>query len=155
MASKGQKNGSESKKTGTKPASAPKGPAAKKPAPETASAEPAIITTGSSKPDQAAYNKEQDALKVQIDAAQAKLVCFFFGPPGDLEVNGTTMGSNILFGNLRMLSVSRSTPQTRMALARIEGENYMPNWMRFELLKAMSKLIGRGFSTKRKLYRSL
>ena len=77
MASKGQKKGSESKKTGTKPASAPKASAAKNPAPETGSAEPVATTTGSGKPDQAAYNKEQDALKVQIDAAQAKFVCIF------------------------------------------------------------------------------
>lgn len=35
--------------------------------------DPATLAGGSSKPDQAVFNKEQDALKVQIDAAQAKL----------------------------------------------------------------------------------
>jgi hypothetical protein len=84
MASKGQKNRTESKKTSTKPASAPKGPTAKGPASEINSAEPVVITTSSSKPDQATYIKEQDALKAQIDAAQAKLVCILFAPSGDL-----------------------------------------------------------------------
>jgi len=78
MASKGQKNGTENKKTGSKTASAQKSFATKKPASETGSAEPALTTAGSGKPDQAAYNREQDALKAQIDAIQAKLVCFSF-----------------------------------------------------------------------------
>jgi hypothetical protein len=78
MASKGQKNGTENKKTGSKTASAQKPVATKKPASETSTAELAPTATGSVKPDQAAYNREQDALKAQIDAIQAKLVCFSF-----------------------------------------------------------------------------
>jgi len=99
MASKGQENGSESKKTGSKTASAQKSVATKKPASETGSAEPAPATTGSGKPDQAVYNREQDALKAQIDAIQAKLVCLssflHFQPTSfGYEVSGIKTMSN-------------------------------------------------------------
>lgn len=77
MASKGQKNASDNKKAASsKPAPAPKA-AAKKPAADDDAAELALQATGSGKPEQAAYNKEQDTLKAQIDAAQAKLVSLF------------------------------------------------------------------------------
>lgn len=69
MPPKAQKNGTENAKAASsKPAPAP----APKAAVEDAS-EAAVHATGNVKPDQAAYNKEQDALKAQIDAQQAKL----------------------------------------------------------------------------------
>lgn len=74
MPPKAQKNGNENAKAASsKPAPAPKAAVKKAPSEEDAS-EAAVQATGSVKPDQVAYNKEQDALKAQIDAQQAKLV---------------------------------------------------------------------------------
>lgn len=76
MPPKAQKNGNENAKAASsKPAPAPKAAVKKAPSEEDAS-EAAVQATGSVKPDQVAYNKEQDALKAQIDAQQAKLVRF-------------------------------------------------------------------------------
>lgn len=35
------------------------------------------VASGSKKPDQAAYNAEQETIKKEIDALNVKLVCFF------------------------------------------------------------------------------
>lgn len=79
MASKGPKAAGDNKKAASsKPAPAPKAAATSTKATEADASESAAQAGGSSKPDQAAYNKEQDTLKTQIDAAQVKLVGFCF-----------------------------------------------------------------------------
>lgn len=94
MASKAPKNAGDNKKAASsKPTPAPKaaGATTAKKEAESEAADSAAQATGSGKPDQAAYNKEQDTLKAQIDAAQAKLVwvliyaCMPYVDSGDMQ----------------------------------------------------------------------